>query len=139
MAGRGPPKKPFKKGHKKIAGRAKGTQNKLTRELKHAIVLAAEMVGKDGKGRDGAVGYLAWLAKARPEVFGMLLGKLLPIQVTGQGGGPVQLQYKEPEAIAQAFKQRGLPMPTGLFQSINRPLPKVIDVTPVDEKKDEAA
>lgn len=130
--------KPFKKGDpRRGKGRAKGQQNTLTRELKEAIVLAAEKVGQDGKGKDGAVGYLAWLAKKRPEVFGMLLGKLLPLQLTGAGGGPLQFEYKEPGQIIEAFKQRGLPLPEGLFKSINRPLPKVIDVTPV--QKDEAA
>lgn len=135
------PRKGFKKGDPRInkKGKPKGTQNKITRELKEALILAAEKVGQDGKGKDGAVGYLAWLAKKKPEVFGMLLGKLLPLQLTGQGGGPLAFEYKDPAAIAEAFKQRGLPLPTGLFKSINRELPKVIDVTPVEEKKDEAA
>ena len=129
----------FKKGHTKTKGRQKGTPNKITRELKEALILAAEKLGSDGRGKDGTVGYLAHLGKKRPELFAMLLGKLLPLQVTGDGGGPVQLEYKEPQAIAEAFKQRGLPLPKELFRSINRPLPepKMIDVTPV--KKDEAA
>ena len=40
----------FKKGVKPNPGRQKGTPNKTSRILKEAILLAAERVGRDGKG-----------------------------------------------------------------------------------------
>src|SRR5438552_1550392 len=42
---------PFKTGDKR-AGRRKGALNKTTRILKEAILLAAEAVGQDGRGKD---------------------------------------------------------------------------------------
>jgi len=44
----------FKKGHTPIArGRPKGIQNRLSRDVKTAILTAAEQVGEDGEGRGG--------------------------------------------------------------------------------------
>lgn len=68
-------------------GRAKGTPNKTTALLKDAILKAAEEAG----GKDGLVGYLATQAKDNPGPFMALLGKVLPMQVTGEDGGPVQV------------------------------------------------
>jgi hypothetical protein len=40
----------FKKGHAKRGGRNKGVPNRLTREIKEAIVAACEQHGSDGVG-----------------------------------------------------------------------------------------
>jgi hypothetical protein len=45
-------------GHVKRAGRKKGTPNKLTREIKDAIVGAAEELGSNGKGKGGLQGFM---------------------------------------------------------------------------------
>lgn len=79
-------------------GRRKGTPNKTTRALKEAIVLAAEKVGQDGKGQDGLTGYLVRLATDEPKAFAALLGKVLPLQVTGEGGGAVQIVISQADA-----------------------------------------
>lgn len=71
-------------------GRAKGVPNKTTRALKEAILLAAERVGRDGNGQRGITGYLEMLAQREPASFASLLGKVLPLQVTGPGDGPLQ-------------------------------------------------
>jgi hypothetical protein len=42
------------------AGRPKGAQNKLTRELRELIFEAGERLGRDGKGTDGMLGYLMY-------------------------------------------------------------------------------
>lgn len=72
-------------------GRAKGTPNKTTALLKDAILKAAENAGnKIGEG-NGLVSYLEQQAADNPGPFMALLGKVLPMQVTGEDGGPVQV------------------------------------------------
>lgn len=67
-------------------GRAKGTPNKTTKLLKDAILLAAKKAG----GKEGLVGYLEAQAKENPGPFLALLGKVLPMQITGKDGGPMK-------------------------------------------------
>ena len=66
-------------------GRAKGTPNKTTALLKDAILKAADRAG----GKDKLVGYLQKQAIANPGPFLALLGKVLPMQVTGADGGAI--------------------------------------------------
>src|SRR5262249_28140477 len=65
----------FKKGHKRAAnsGRKKGQANRTTRLLKDAILEAATLVGQDGRGKDGLVGYLKSLAVKEKAVYARLL------------------------------------------------------------------
>jgi hypothetical protein len=68
-------------------GRIKGSLNKTTKTAKEAIALAAEKLG-------GAERLVAW-AQEEPQnervFWGTIYPKLLPLQVTGEGGGPVQI------------------------------------------------
>lgn len=73
-------------------GRVKGTPNKTTALLKDAIIKAAEAAGSDQTGRDGLVGYCTFLAKEEPKAFAQLLGKVLPLQIAGDGGAPLAVQ-----------------------------------------------
>lgn len=61
-----------------------GTPNKLTAAVKDAILGAFDAVG----GQD----YLVRVAMEDPKTFCTLLGKILPTQVTGEGGGAIQYQ-----------------------------------------------
>ena len=70
-------------------GRPKGTQNKTTALLKDAILKAASQAG----GKDGIVGYLAVQAAANPGPFMSLLGKVLPLQVTGKDDEPIKMEH----------------------------------------------
>lgn len=70
-------------------GRPKGSKNKTTALLKDAILQAADQAG----GKDGLIGYLQVQAKANPGPFMALLGKVLPTQVTGEGGGPIETRW----------------------------------------------
>lgn len=79
----------FKKGEKR-PGQGKRGPNKTTAALKEAILQAAEKVGMDGKGKGGLQGYLQRVAEQDVKAFSSLLGKVLPLQVTGEGGGPVE-------------------------------------------------
>ena len=71
-------------------GRPKGTPNKTTALLKDAILLAAQNAG--GGGPDGIANYLCKQAKETPTAFMALLGKILPMQVTGENGGAVKIE-----------------------------------------------
>lgn len=78
----------------KTGGRTKGTPNKTSGLLREAILQAAELVGEDGKGKGKTVGYLKRLAVDEPKAFAGLLGRVLPLQVTGEDGGPVVVEIK---------------------------------------------
>jgi hypothetical protein len=69
-------------------GRPKGTPNKTTALLKDAILRAAEQAGNK-IGNDGLVSYLEVQAVENPGPFMSLLGKVLPMQITGEGGGDI--------------------------------------------------
>lgn len=75
-------------------GRAKGTPNKTTALLKDAILRAAEGAG----GKAGLIGYLQIQAKKNPGPFMALLGKVLPMQVTGEGGEGIKVVIQGPDA-----------------------------------------
>ena len=68
-------------------GRPKGVPNKTTALLKDAILMAAENAG--GGEPDGLVNYLVAQAKQNPGPFMTLLGKVLPMQVSGEEGGNI--------------------------------------------------
>lgn len=69
------------------AGKPKGATSKTTRTAKEAIALAAEGLG-------GADRLIAW-AKEDPlnerAFWSNIYPKLLPLQVTGEGGGAVEV------------------------------------------------
>ena len=73
----------FKKGELK-PNQGKRGPGKLTAALKDMILQALNEAHKDG-----GVAYLKAQAKAEPKSFMLLLGRVLPFQVTGEGGGPV--------------------------------------------------
>jgi hypothetical protein len=68
--------------------------------LKEAILGAAEATGRDGQGKDGLMGYCGYLAKSEPKAFAQLLGKVLPMQVTGEDGGPIKITQVQLVALA---------------------------------------
>jgi len=72
-------------------GRPKGVPNKTTALLKDAILQAAEKAG----GEKGMIGYLTEQAEKNPGPFLALLGKVLPMQIAGEDGGPVQITHIE--------------------------------------------
>ena len=70
----------FKKGDGR-ARKPKGVPNKLTTQLKDMILAALD--------KAGGVNYLQAQATANPGAFLTLVGKVLPLQVTGQDGAPL--------------------------------------------------
>lgn len=77
-------------------GRPKGSPNKTTALLKDAILKAAEAAGNK-VGSEGMVSYLTEQAQENPGPFMSLLGKVLPMQVTGDEGGAIQVTWLPPE------------------------------------------
>ena len=66
-------------------GRPKGVPNKITADLKRAILEAAEAAGGEG----GTVGYLTAQATANPAAFLTLIGKVLPTTLAGDPDNPL--------------------------------------------------
>lgn len=71
-------------------GRPKGAPNKTTALLREAILAAAELHGSDGQGKDGLIGYCQELASTEKKAFASLLGRVLPLQLTGANGEPMK-------------------------------------------------
>ena len=98
---------PVKKTGRKLPpgpGRPKGLQNKITRELKEAILQAAEQTGKDGQGAEGLVGYLRRVAEEDVKAFSGLLGKVLPLQVAGSLDVTMTTKEQRDAAVAAALR-----------------------------------
>lgn len=79
---------PIKKkgGARPGAGRKKGIPNKLSGDVKAMILKALDDAG-------GAE-YLLERAKDNPVAFMTLVGKVLPMQITGEDGGAIQTVNK---------------------------------------------
>lgn len=72
------------KGHK-TGGRVKGTPNKISKDLRAAIMEAFDELG--------GVEYLVRIANSKEAgSFIGLLGKVLPKEITGAEGGPVSVK-----------------------------------------------
>lgn len=88
------PAKPAAKNTNKFGkgnpGKPKGAVNKVTKELRVMVLEALD--------KAGGVTYLASKAETHPAAFLSLVGKVLPMQVTGAGGEPLKLtvEYVRP-------------------------------------------
>ena len=75
----------FKKGESgNPAGKPKGTASKLTIAAREAFQRAFDEVG-------GVRDLATWAKENRTEFY-KLYGKLIPIQVTGEGDGPLKIE-----------------------------------------------
>lgn len=63
-------------------GRPKGSPNKMPNQLKEMILTALE--------KAGGIQYLTAQAAENPKTFLLLLGRVLPLQVTGDADNPIQ-------------------------------------------------
>lgn len=68
-------------------GRQKGTPNKTTRAIREMVTEALD--------RAGGVDYLVRQADENPGPFMTLVGKVLPLQVAGHDGGPLNVTVIE--------------------------------------------
>lgn len=69
----------------RVGGRAKGTPNHWNGDIKAMVVKALEGAG--------GVEYLIGQAKKNPVAFMGLVGRVLPLQVTGPNGGKLHITY----------------------------------------------
>lgn len=67
-------------------GRPKGVPNKNTGLIRDMITKALDQAG--------GVDYLAETAVSHPAAFLALIGKVMPVQLTGEGGGPISHSLK---------------------------------------------
>lgn len=76
-------------------GRPKGTPNKTTALLKEAVIMAAEQVGNGLKAREHKRGLVEFLkvqaAKENNAPFMAMMAKVLPMQLTGEGGEGIKV------------------------------------------------
>lgn len=80
------PTKSGRGGARPGAGRPKGSLDKGNAALRLMIAEALEEVG--------GVSYLSGLAKSHPTAFASLLGRLMPLQVTGDEENPLRVLQK---------------------------------------------
>ena len=73
-------------GKREGAGRPKGSLDKGNALIREMIVHALHGVG--------GTGYLQEVARTHPAAFLSLIGKTMPLQVTGDGGGPVEAVHR---------------------------------------------
>ena len=87
MAGPGAPK---------TGGRESGTPNRLTREVKEMVLAALD--------RAGGTDYLLAQAHENPKAFLSLLGRIIPLQVTGKDDKDlIPERASDPDRLAHAL------------------------------------
>jgi hypothetical protein len=96
----------FQKGHAKVGGRKKGGQNKITRDVKEAVLAAGEKHGSDGKGKDGLVGAFLHVLRKKPEAWCSVAGKLITNQHTISKD--TDISYKALEEIEAEMRELGV-------------------------------
>jgi hypothetical protein len=93
------------------SGRKKGGTNKITSDVKQAILEAFNALG--------GVEYLCAVAREDSKAFCALLGKLIPVKVAGDAEDPPMLRMAidappdetREQWLARTARERGLPAP----------------------------
>lgn len=121
----------FVKGHEKMGGRVKGTQNRLTKLIKEGVYEAMEAGGyidylpdsagriqKVPTGEGGIVGFFISMMVHRPGDFMKLTGQMLPMEITGKGLGAglaaAATLYAGKEEVLARMKELGITPPPSL-------------------------
>ena len=86
-------------------GRPKGSPNKITAEAKNVIATAAEQLG----GTKRLVEWAKEDVKNESAFWSSIYPKLLPLQVTGHGGGPIDIRTLQANAAAEVGELFGPP------------------------------
>lgn len=115
--------------------RAKGSQNSITKQMKAAIVGAAEIIGRYRMSSnptdaqvarqmheenpdlsEALIAYFLELHKQEPRTFGALMGKLMPFQISGPDGGPINVQVNTIKDLIEFHKRFGIPVDQWLLE-----------------------
>ena len=107
-----------KKGSPKVpgSGRRIGSPNLTTKVVREAAIMAAAIVGQDGRGKDGLVGYLVGAARKNPVPFLSLLGKCIPVEVKATAAQElVNVKYETVEEIREALLKEGI-NPSAIYE-----------------------
>src|SRR5262245_30946996 len=96
----------FKKGQPRTTGRKKGTPNKISASMKQAFKDAFEGLG-------GVPALIAWARRsnANRTEFYRLSSKLLPLEITGRGGGPIEFTRAERDQLRDKIMGTEQPQP----------------------------
>jgi hypothetical protein len=76
------------------------------RSFNEAVILAAQQVGEDNRGRDGLLGYLRRIARTEPKLFAALLGRVPPGQIIDKEDRKVR--YETYEEAREALLEEGV-------------------------------
>jgi hypothetical protein len=94
------------------AGRQKGVQNKFTRQIKDTLTEAIELYGRDGKGKEGTIGFWHMVIEKDLAVFCHLIGRAMPLQVNHKGEGTTIMDityYESTSEVKEDLRRHGLP------------------------------
>ena len=93
---RAAPRTAWKKGHAKLpnAGRRKGTPNKITVDMRRAVLNAFERLG----GEEYLTRFGRSKSDANRRALVALFGKMIPLQVGGTPGEPIQVTVSKEES-----------------------------------------
>ena len=121
----------FQPGREKTGGRLPGVRNRSTRLLKEAILMAAELEGSDGNGKDGLIGFLRRIVKEDIRAFAMLLGRVLPLQIDTKSDQRETIVYRSVAEIRAEMVARGIDV-----EAVVRALQRTMDDDDDDDDDD---
>lgn len=81
---------------RKTGGRKKGTPNKVTGDVKAMVLAALDQAG--------GISYLYEQSQENPKAFLSLVGRILPMQVTGEDGGALVIRVQQIAAPTEQAK-----------------------------------
>jgi hypothetical protein len=118
----------FKPGHVKYGGRPVGGANKIVRQLKEAVITAAELEGYNGEGQDKLIGFLRMVARRDLRSFCSLLGRVIPVQMQEEQTRDVRVEvtYRSIEEVRIELENRGISI--DVVHSLLYQPPEIIDV-----------
>jgi hypothetical protein len=108
----------FQNGHPGY--KPKGAGCKITRDLKQGIVDAAIKHGRDGKGSGGLQGFFRYMIKNDLRAFASLMGRVIPLQISGNINGTVGSVIVTPVPAGHYLTE----------EQVKASMPEVIDITP---------